>query len=284
MRGLFFGGTLAGVLLGFGLGLAIAWTFLPNPFSGAKPADLRLDLKDDYLIMIASSYSLDGDMARALVRLDSLNIAQPAAQVSELAKGESLPLFRETLNRLAVDLRQSSIALARPTFTPRPTKTRRQTRSEPSAMPASTAAPPSPFPTLPAMTTAGQTSPPPTFAPTPDAPFFFIQSKLTLNCLDTRGRGLIEVETRDSEGRPLPAIGVVVEGTALEEVFYTGLKPERGMGYADLEVSKGTYSLQLIEGARSRVIDNLRVDDEPNECTSERPEVRGWKILFQRSE
>jgi hypothetical protein len=88
MRGLFFGGTLVGILLGLGLGLVIAWYLWPVSATEADPADLRLDLKDDYLRMIAASYSLDGDMAHALQRLDTLRLPQRDVSLGELIQGE----------------------------------------------------------------------------------------------------------------------------------------------------------------------------------------------------
>lgn len=302
MRGLFFGGTLAGALLGFGLGLAATRLVWPIPVWGVSPAELRRDLKDDYIRMIASSYSLDGDTAHAFQRLASLKLTSPDSYLSDLAIRDSSSLYGGAVVRLVLDLKQPSVALARPTYTPRPTRTRERLglglvvspSPEPSptpttTTPAVTAVPPRTFTLLPAIPTprlplsTGPTATEPTLTPSAPPPFFGLKSSDWLNCLATQGRGLIEVEVQEPDGRPVPGIAVELSWDGGEQVFYTGLKPERGMGYADVEVSPGIYRLWLTEDAGSPVVDNLRIDAEPEECPGDGSELRGWKVVFQRS-
>lgn len=287
MRGLFFGGAVAGVLIGFGLGLATALFFWPVPPLGGDPADLRLDLKDDYLRMIASSYSLDGDMARALGRLASLRLAHPDASVSELARREPNPLYQQLLIHFALDLAQPSVALARPTFTPRPTKTSPAVQVLRTVLPAATPTPTRaalPFPTtlLPDTAIPEPTALPATSQPDPGATLYLLKSKRELNCLETRGRGLIQVDVQSADAQPQPGVAVEVNWKTGDQIMYTGLKPERGMGYADIEVEPGFYNVRLTEGARSDVVENLRIDDEPVECTFDSTGLRGWKLVFEK--
>jgi hypothetical protein len=287
MRGLFFGGTLAGILVGFVIGLALAWFYWPFALSGASPADLRQDFKDDYLRMIASSYLLDGDMALALKRLGTLNIGQADAYIFELIQREPEAPDKQALVHLALDLRQTSVALTRPTFTPRPIKTRLKRQPEPSttlkAAPTSSIPQPATIPVLSAAT-AEPTSPPATSVPNPDAPLYLMRSRSMLNCLETGGRGLIEVQVQDSAGRPVTGVGVEVNWDTGDEVFFTGLKPERGLGYADAEVTPGTYRVRLTGGAKSAIVDNLWIDEEPEVCSLDAQRTRGWMLNFQRSE
>lgn len=308
MRGLFFGGALAGALIGFGLGLALTRSYWPVPIWGATAADLRRDLKDDYIRMIASTYSLDGDMARALQRLTPLKLVQPELYISSLARGESNSATNEAIARLAIDLKNPSAALARPTFTPRPFRAPGETATAPRLEPLPLATKPSPQPPFAAKTAAGAVSalltpqsqisatpepipfdtdtvePLPTPASNPSNPFYRLKSKDWLNCLATQGRGIIQVDVIEGDGKPSAGIGVELAWDAGDEVFYTGLKPERGIGYADVEVSPGIYSIKLTEDASSPVVDNLRIDAEPEECPGDGSELRGWKIVFQRSE
>ncbi len=284
MRGLFVGGAIVGVLLGLGLGLAIAWYIWPISLTNADPADLRLDIKDDYLRMIAASYSLDGDMAHVLQRLGILHLPDPNVSITQLIRRESKPIDQQALTRLALDLKHQSVALARPTFTPLPTKTRSTGRGAPTELPQATAAVTEPVPSLPPSTTAPEpTFLPATALPNLDMPLFQLKSKSTLTCSDTRGRGLIAVFAQDADGKPLPGIGVEVNWSAGDEILYTGLKPERGMGYADVEVTPGNYNLRLTDNARSDVVESLGVEDEPSECTAESNRVRGWSLVFQQS-
>ncbi len=287
MRGLFFGGTFIGVLIGLALGLAIAWTVWPISYTDADPADLRLDFKDDYLRMIAATYSLDGDMARAQQRLASLFLAQPTASLDNLTRRESKPLYQQALIRLALDLNQPAVALARPTYTPRPTKTRASVHST-TAAPARVTPMSSSQVHTPTRAPSSQTAtpeptlPPPTSVPNPNAPQFQLKTKTTINCQFAGDRARIEVEVQDREGKPVPGIAVQVDWNAGTELFYTGLKPERGMGYADVSLPPGTFNVRLTENAQSAAVENLRIDPAPGECNEASPQVRGWKLTFQQ--
>ncbi len=287
MRGLFFGGTLVGVLIGLAIGLTVAWTVWPISYTEADPADLRLDLKDDYLRMIAATYSLDGDTARALQRLGSLQLLQPAASVAELIRRESKPLYQQALIHLALGLNQPAVALARPTYTPRPTRVWMSRRGTPTA---SARVTPTPMPTQQSASsgldslasTPEPLSIPPTSAPNPNAPRFQLEAKTPIHCQFAGEQSRIEVMVQDASGKPLPGVAIEVHWNAGGEVFYTGLKPERGMGYADTNLAPGTYNARLTENARSEVVENLKIDNLPDGCTGDSPQVRGWKLTFQQ--
>jgi hypothetical protein len=287
MRGLLIGGASLGLLAGLALGLVLAWFIWPVSYSNADPADLRLDLKDDYIRMIAASYSLDGDMARALQRLGVLQVAQPSTAVAALARRESAPSYQQALVRLALDLNQPAVALARPTFTPRPTRARIALRRTPSpiAPATATAVPATPQAAVsPLHTPAPEVTPlPPTFVPNSNAPQFQLKAKTALTCAETGGRARIEVDVQDAAGKPVPGVGVQVNWDAGDEIFYTGLKPERGMGYADLSVGPGTYNVRLTDTAQSKVVENLQVDAEGTSCAPGSAQVYGWRLVFQKT-
>lgn len=58
--------------------------------------------------------------------------------------------------------------------------------------------------------------------------------------------GLILIQVTDDKGQPLPGVRVVVTWENGEEIFYTGLAPEIGPGYADFKVTPGTvYSVRV---------------------------------------
>ncbi len=285
MRGLFIGGAISGLALGLGIGLALSWFYWPAARMNADLVDLRLDYKDDYQGMIAAAYSLDGDLARAMSRLAELKLAGPASAISARAALESRPLYRQALMRLALDLAQPSAALARPTYTPRPTRTRVSHRlATPVAtpVPAATRAPmASPVPATPAPEPA---LPPPTSIPNPDAPRFVLKSKQPLDCVQSRGRSHIEVEAVDGEGAPLPGVGVEVHWDSGTEILYTGLKPERGPGYADLKVDPGTYSVRLAETAQSDAVENLEIQASTGPCSPRSTQTLGWSLVFTLEE
>jgi len=63
---------LLGLALGIGLGLIIGWIAWPTEFTDANPAVLQENYRRDYILMIADAYALDGNLAAARQRLDSL--------------------------------------------------------------------------------------------------------------------------------------------------------------------------------------------------------------------
>jgi hypothetical protein len=59
------------------------------------------------------------------------------------------------------------------------------------------------------------------------------------------------VEVQDASGQPVPGIEVVVTWEGEEEHFFTGLKPELGLGYADFVMTPDVvYTLQLAAGGQ----------------------------------
>jgi hypothetical protein len=63
---------------------------------------------------------------------------------------------------------------------------------------------------------------------------------------------LIKVVIQDAAGQPVPSIEIRVTWDGGEDQFFTGLKPELGLGYADFLMNpEVVYSLMLIEGGNS---------------------------------
>jgi hypothetical protein len=75
----------AGVAMGVALGLAIGWLW-PVQYTNTAPAALRWDHRDEYVLMIATAYEVEGDLEQARARLALLDPADPAAPVIELAR------------------------------------------------------------------------------------------------------------------------------------------------------------------------------------------------------
>jgi hypothetical protein len=63
---------------------------------------------------------------------------------------------------------------------------------------------------------------------------------------------MIQVEVQDTAGEPVPSIELVVTWDVDEDRFYTGLKPELSLGYADFLMTPGVvYSLRLADGGQT---------------------------------
>jgi len=269
---------LLAFVAGLGLGLFVAWYILPVTYTEAQPFDLNASEKDDYLRMIAASYAVENDFALANQRLYYLQLPDAKARISELARDESNPLTQQALVKLRLDLDQPSVALARPTLTPRPTRNL-------SPIPHVTVIVVEPTQELPTVVppTLLPTPIPPTSEPNPNAPRFELIEKRALDCVTLGGGAAIQVQVEDAAGNGLPGIMVEVNSAMGNEQFFTGLKPERGKGYGDVSVLPGTYSVHLVENASSDVVGDLRIDTNVVECGSNPAARQGWYLVFRRT-
>jgi hypothetical protein len=60
------------------------------------------------------------------------------------------------------------------------------------------------------------------------------------------------VEIQDAAEQPVPSIELVVIWDGGEDHFFTGLKPELSLGYADFLMTPGVvYSLRLVDGGQT---------------------------------
>lgn len=75
-----------GLALGLALGVAIGWWWWPVEYINTAPAMLRRDYYDDYIVMVATTYEVEGDLERAHERLMLLDPQAPTAPLIELAE------------------------------------------------------------------------------------------------------------------------------------------------------------------------------------------------------
>ncbi|MEM7111568.1 MAG: hypothetical protein AAF614_04000 [Chloroflexota bacterium] len=66
------GWTAVGLAIGIGLGLYIGWFAWPVEYRDANPTVLQDSYRQDYILMIATAYGIDGNLGRAEQRLDEL--------------------------------------------------------------------------------------------------------------------------------------------------------------------------------------------------------------------
>ncbi len=76
------GGLVAGVIIG----LAVGWIVWPLKATDLDVGDLKGSAQEDYIVMTASAYAYDQDLARAEARLDLLKDANLIRRLSLLAK------------------------------------------------------------------------------------------------------------------------------------------------------------------------------------------------------
>lgn len=230
---------LTGLFLGLAIGLVFAWVIAPRTYGDTSPAFLRADFKDRYRAMIAVAFAANGNLPRAQARLnfalrDPDVIQVLADQAQRMRAGGSPSQEVLALERLAEALRSQPVGLP-------PTRDPSGTVPPAPGSPVSIVLPVvavTPTPLLP------QTSTPASQGP-------FVLQEQTLVCDQTLSEPLIQVFTRDQAGRPVSGVEVVVRWEGGEDHFYTGLKPEMGLDYADFRMQPGTdYTLKLALGGQ----------------------------------
>jgi hypothetical protein len=99
---------VAGAALGLGLGLYLGWQVWPVAYKDTGVTSLRADYLDEYVVMVATAYSWDGDLARAQARLQELGgdpLEHLEATQARLTEAGAPEADLQRLNRLAVVLR-----------------------------------------------------------------------------------------------------------------------------------------------------------------------------------
>jgi hypothetical protein len=253
---------LTGVVLGVAMGLFYSWVISPVEYVDAPPYALRADFKDEYRALVAAAYLYSNDLLRAVDRLAQLKddeTADSVARQAQQALAEGRPEAEvRALGILAMALSQGITPGARDILSttmvtntlPTEPGTPTPLLIQPTTIPSSS---PQPSPTLgtaivspePSNTPQPTRTPVPT--PTPGAPF--VLQTTTLACNANQSEPLIQVEILDAAGQPVPGIELVVTWDGGEDHFFTGLKSELGLGYADFVMTpEVVYRVQLADG------------------------------------
>ncbi len=261
---------LTGLVLGFALGLVLAWWVVPVQYKDVAPASLRTDFKDAYRTLIAVAYWARPDLVRARARLGLLEDAAPAPLLrlqaqKALAEARQWPWEAEALLMLAATLEGTPIPMA---ATASPTPLQR---------PSPTAATPTPQPVLLQAPSPTPTPRQGTPQPTPTVPTLFRVVAQESFC-DPKRPALLQIEVYDAQGEPLPGVVLEITWDQGREQLVTGLKPEFGLGYADFQMEPGrVYRLRVVTG--SEIVRGL----QPLICrpTATTTYPGGWLIRFQ---
>ncbi len=295
---------LTGLLLGIGLGILYSWMIAPAQPVDVSPQTLSANFKDEYRLQIALAYTANNDLARAQSRLAllqdpdlprtlaaqaqrALANGRPADEVRALGllavAAEQLPADIPTavpLTEYPTSPPSPTIAPQPPTLTPSPGVTPTATAAlTPTAAitttePLSGTATATPRPTR---TPTPTNLPPATLTPTPTPGQPFILEQRTLVCDPDLPNPLIIIRTRDAADGGVPGVEIIVSWPAGEEHFFTGLKPEFGLEYADFTMTPGiTYRLRIADGGQ------IVTDLTAPECDTEDDQriLGSWELLF----
>jgi hypothetical protein len=270
---------LTGLLIGAALGIFYGWVVSPVVYTDTEPHTLRADLKDEYRALVALAYLANQDAARAQSRLALLRDPNPADALAVQAQQANAAGHPETevraLGALAavaggppagiptavpLTVFPTDTLTPPPTGTPAPTPTASETPTT-AASPTRTPRPGTPTITATGTLTVTRTSTPtrtptptitPIPSPTPTAtPGTFILDSRLLACSTTFQGPLLVVRAFDNRGNGVPGVEIIINWQDNEEHFFTGLKPEFGLGYADFQMTPGiTYTLRLADGSQ----------------------------------
>lgn len=276
-------GVALGLVLGVSGALYYAWQISPVVETNTRPRQLSAEEKNHYLVAIMLAYRHDGDLDSAIRRLLELDLGPDPIQAvadaaCDLARSgyvnnnsglnavRAMKTFYQLQGRsgcadtLIPDVQVAQVATVTvptntPTLVPPPTKT--------------------PTPPQRATPTEGAL-----VVPTVPPRRSFTGAIQSTFC-DVELSGIIEVFVQDANGRDLPAQTVRVRWDGGEDRFVTGLKPERGLAYADfqMEVGRG-YTIDMPGQsdpiARPIVADPCLTEDGAQAITS-------YRVVFRQT-
>jgi hypothetical protein len=256
---------LTGGILGAAIGLFYSWVISPVKYVDAPPYALRADFKDDYRALVAAAYVYSGDLLRAEDRLAQLKDDGTAQKLAEqaqralagghpdeevqalgalvLALGNEITPIASSMApmELETDAPPTAVITSTPLLIlPSGSSNISSQIDSTQANTALTLRPTSIF--LPTRT--------PISTPTPGAPFQLFETRLV--CNPDRPDPLIQVVVQDAAEQPVAGMELVVAWEEGEDHFYTGFKPEMGLGYADFAMTPEViYALNMADGGQA---------------------------------
>ena len=283
---------LTGLVIGIAIGLFYAWRLSPVEVIDTVPASMSDAHKDSYRLLVAQAFMTNGDPKRAISRLilldddDIMNAVEDQAQ-RLLARGENIQDTRAMATLLdalekesdlvanylsainIVDeyeaLNETAMVEVEPTVVSSPESVATESKTAVATQVATTAVPTATL--MPTMTAT----------PTP-LPAYALQSFEKV-CDPMITSPLIQVIVKKNNGEQVPGVPIMVIWDDGDNVFYTGLKPNLGLGYADFEMTPGvSYDLHLVEGGEGVM------DLTSQSCTKNDGSTywSSWLVVFEK--
>ncbi|MDZ4671150.1 MAG: hypothetical protein SH821_09785 [Phototrophicales bacterium] len=279
-------GLLLGMLLALGGAFYVTREIIPLPQADTAPWQLTTNAKNAYVVAIILDYTHQGDLGTAIQRLVDLRLptTDPIQAVADIACqlatspyistnsgadavramiqfyklqnksgcADELPLVAQN-NPVVV-----TMVLPTPTLLPPPTKT-------------------------PEAVISGQDNltPTPTRTPfvPPTAPPASFELVIANTFCDVQLSGIIEVRVINRNGVELPAMPIRVRWDDGSSLFYSGLKPERGLGYADFQMEQGrAYTIEMPALSNPST---TPLTATPCFTDSNQPAVLSYRVVFR---
>lgn len=278
-------GLILGILLGAGGGIYYAWNLAPVEEVNISPEQLRETDRNHYLVAIMMNYAYDGNLNRTIQELVTLDlpgndpiqaVAVIACDLARTGYVDSNGGLNAVRSMMAFYQGQGKAGCADellPAIDLQPTREIRGVLPTPTLRP-----PASKTPTPPGTIQATDTplpAPQSTDAPQRD---FELVSLRQMICSEEIA-GVIEVRVVDFNSQEIPGQPIRVRWSGGQSNFVTGLKPERGQGYADFDMQPGiAYTIEM-PGLSDPTSSPILAD----ECITENGEtsVKSWEVIFQ---
>ena len=242
---------IMGLILGVLNGVNIAWNIAPIEEFDTAPRQLNTSAKHQYVIAIMLEYNLTADLPTAIQRLSELNLGggDPIQSVADIACDlastgyvNNTSGIREVRAMINFYQPQGRSGCAEEIL---PVTNIEGSFVEEIVVPTATVS----LVSTKTPTPIGPDVPTPTpFVPT-------LPSNITTSSFDLIDlrtfcspdiSGVIEVRVQEFDGDPFPGQPVRVRWNGGDNTFYTGLKPERGLGYADYQMEDGVqYTIDM---------------------------------------
>lgn len=273
-----------GLIVGVAAGLAYAWGVSPVVEYDTEPWQLRQPDKAHYVVAIMLDYGYDADLNRAVNRLLELqlegdpiqavaNIACNLASAGYIDSNSGLRAVRTMMTFYQLQGKQGCADTLLPSLQEPPPTTVVEV-----VIPTATFVPPA----TKTPTPDGPSGPTPTpfrvVVPTTAPQTEYILANISTFCSSTAS-GLIEVEVQDVDGEGVPGQQVRVRWDAGNDTFYTGLKPERGPGYADFSMTAGNGYTVDLPGRADPISEPLAAAP----CTTDDGEsaITSYRVIFR---
>ena len=108
-------GFLIAIVLGIAGGLVLGWRYYPAKVGTTGLADLRNDYKADVVLMVAESYATDGNLAKAMKSLESINPGNPLRAAQQGLLTAQQMGYADWEMRYLIDLEQDVMTESLPT-------------------------------------------------------------------------------------------------------------------------------------------------------------------------
>lgn len=274
-----------GLLLGFAGAWYYAYFINPTQETSTRPAQLRDDEKTHYVVAVMLQYGYDSDLLAATDQLLALNLGDdPFQTIADMACDLARTGYVDSTSGLrAVRAMRTFYQLqgrtgCADTIIPAPNDVPLQV----------TVDIPTPTPTL---------LPPPTKTPGPDeatptessvvvvpttAPQRTYEGVILQTFCSEALSGIIEIRVLDGAGEEVAGEPLRVQWEDGESLFSTGLKPERGAGYADFQMEAGISYLvsmpNLSDPIQTPIVAGTCVDpDTLNDA------ITSYRVVFRRN-